>query len=104
MEACVWTAPNAPLSERRLVCKWIALHLLAHHFDIAADKVSYVANQFDIAYQMAASESTTHTDEPTNAEHLSQAVVKSLDDLGKKLRTLDNIPLDISYVQGKCNL
>lgn len=39
----------------------------------------------------------------TNAEHLSQAVVKSLDVLGKKLRALENIPLDISYVQGKPN-
>lgn len=77
--------------------------MLAHHFDIEADAVSYFANQFDVAYQMSESESTA--EEPaSNAEHLSQAVVKSLDDLGKKLRSLDNIPLDISTVQGKAKL
>lgn len=50
---------------------------------------------------MAAIETSSPAEAATNAEDLSQAVVKSLDDLGKKLRALENIPLDISSVQGK---
>lgn len=89
--------PNAPLAARRIVCKSIVLHLLAHKFDIAAEHVNYVADQFDVAYQVV---KTPDEDEATNSEYLSLALVNSLDDLGKKLRALENIPLDISSVQG----
>lgn len=98
MEACVWTPPNAPLTARRIICKSIVLHLLNYHFDIVAEHVSYVADQFDAAYQVA---KPFVIDEATNSEDLSLAVVKTLDELGKKLRALENIPLDISTVQGK---
>lgn len=115
VEACVWASPTAPLAERRLTCKRIAVHLLEHHFGIEPQQVLYVADQLDVVYQVdpakllangndddADDRSTLAAAEigPLNSEHLALSVVKSFDELGRQLRSLDGLPLSVTDVTG----
>lgn len=59
----------------------------------------YVADEFDVAYQLECSH-FLFEDKEDNSENLSFAVIKSFDEVAKHLRALDNIPLDISSVLG----
>lgn len=98
VEACAWSSPAAPLAERRLVCRQIALHLLQHHFTIEPQHVHYVADQTDIAYRLDAVKVPAAA--PSNSEHLALAAVRSFDELGRQLRALDDLPLAITAVTG----
>lgn len=99
VEACLWNSPSDALAKKRVICKAITLHLLNYHYGISSSEISYVADEFDVAYQLE----STHflfEDKEDNAENLAFAVIKSFDEVAKNLRALDNIPLDISSVLG----
>lgn len=84
--------------KKRLITKDICLYLLNHHFNIKASHINYVAGQFDLAYRVSNSYSKTIS-ESENAENLALAVIRSFDDLAKKLRSLD-VELDVTSVLG----
>lgn len=74
------------------------MYLLNHHFNIKAAHINYVAGQFDLAYRVSSSSKSDNESE--NSENLALAVIRSFDDLAKKLRSLD-VELDVTSVLGK---
>lgn len=58
-----------------------------------------MAGQFDLAYRVSSSFSGVQN-EMENSENLALAVIKSFDDLAKKLRSLD-VELDVTSVLGE---
>lgn len=100
VEACVWTTPTAPLAVRRLICRQIVVHLLQHHFTIDEEHLRYVADQLDVVYRVDATKLAVDQAGDSNSEHLALAVVHSFDELGRQLRSLDDIPLAITGCTG----
>lgn len=99
-EACVWGALTSALTEKRLACKQIVLHLLDHHFKINASHIKYIAAELDAAFQLHNAYARFNGAQ-NNSENLSMAVIKSFDELAKNLRSLDGLPLLITSVLGK---
>lgn len=60
--------------------------------------MNYAAGQFDLAYRVSNSYAKT-ADDFENSENLALAVIRSFDDLAKKLRSLD-IELEVTSVLG----
>lgn len=99
-EACVWGSLTSSLVEKRLVCKQIVEHLLNHHFNIENTEVHYTAAQLDKAF--AVNECFTEfLGGSNNAESMSVQVIKTFDELGKNLRSLNELPLVITSVLGE---
>lgn len=88
--------------KKRLITRDICLYLMNHHYNIKASQVNYVAGQFDLAYRVS-SANTKAIDEMENSENLALAVIRSFDDLAKKLRSLD-VELDVTSVLGKLTI
>lgn len=90
---------TSSIAEKRLVCKQIVNHLLEHHFKVSPSDVHYTAAQMDSAY--AVNECFKEFLEgENNSENMAVQVIKSFDELGKHLRTLDELPLVITSVLG----
>lgn len=85
--------------KKRLVTREICLFLMNHHFNIKTTHINYVAGQFDLAYRVSNSYSKTDN-ESENSENLALTVIRSFDDLAKKLRSLD-VELDVNSVLGE---
>lgn len=86
--------------EKRLVCKQIVEHLLNHHFGIELAQIHYTAGQMDKAF--AVNECfKDFLDGENNAENMAVQVIKTFDELGKNLRSLDDLPLVITSVLGE---
>ncbi|KAG4066138.1 hypothetical protein HA402_010340 [Bradysia odoriphaga] len=84
--------------KKRLITRDICLYLMNHHYNIKSSHMNYVAGQFDLAYRVSNSYSKT-VDDCENSENLALAVIRSFDDLAKKLRSLD-VELDVNSVLG----
>lgn len=98
-EACVWGSLTSSLVEKRLVCKEIVEHLLDHHFGIKLGQIHYTAGQMDKAF--AVNECfKDFLEGDNNAEKMTIQVIKTFDELGKNLRSLDELPLVITSVLG----
>lgn len=93
-ESVLWCTANAPIGEKRLICQKIVCFLLKHHFHVIADKINYVAHQFDVAIKTIFNEMNE-----TNEER-SLVAIKSFDELSKELRGLNDLPLEIVSVLG----
>lgn len=98
-EACAWGYPNMSLAKRRVICKSIVYYLIKEHFGINMTHINYVANQFDIVY-LVDNTLFSFEDGDTDIERLTSCAIQSADQLSKQLRSLQNIPLNISTVQG----
>lgn len=61
-----------------------------------------MAGQFDLAYRVSTSFTKVEND-TENSESLALAVIKSFDDLAKKLRSLD-VELDVTSVLGSSSV
>lgn len=70
-----------------------------HHFNIKTAYINYVAGQFDLSYRVSSSACEV-AHETETSENLALAVIRSFDDLAKKLRSLD-VELDITSVLGE---
>lgn len=88
--------------EKRLICKNIVEHLLNHHFSIEASDIHYTAAQMDKVFSVNEC-FRDFAEGDNNAENMAVQVVKSFDELGKHLRTLDELPLAITSVLGTQN-
>lgn len=98
-EACVWGSLTSSLAEKRLASKQIVEHLLQHHFDIDIATIHYTAAQMDSAYALNEC-FKEFLDGENNAENMAVQVIKTFDELGKNLRSLDELPLVITSVLG----
>lgn len=99
-EACVWGTLTSSMTEKRLACKQIVLHLLHHHFKINTANVKYTATELDSAFELH-NAYMKFKGSQNNAENLSVAVIKTFDELAKTLRSLDGLPLVITSVLGQ---
>jgi U3 small nucleolar RNA-associated protein 22 len=93
-ESLLWCPATAPIGEKRLICMKIVQFLLKHHFNIANEKVNYIANQFEIVIRNIFNELIE-----TNEERSLQ-VIRTFDELSRQLRSLNDIPLEIVSVLG----
>lgn len=93
-EAVLWAPANSPVAEKRLICKKIVLYLMKHHFKIQENKICYVAEQFEIVIRQIFSELNE-----TNEEKCLKCI-QTFDELGKELRNLSDLPLEITTVLG----
>lgn len=98
-EAVVWCSASATLAQKRMICHQIVSYLLNEKFDIPIENgVIYVADQLDSLLGR-------HTLLPADfdcgtGEEAALRVIGALDSLGKQLRQLEDIPLEVSAVQG----
>lgn len=93
-ESVLWCRADAPIGEKRLICRNIIMFLLKHHFHIIGEKVNYVANQMEITIKQIFNELNE-----TNEER-SLVAIKAFDELSKQLRALNDLPLEIVSVLG----
>jgi U3 small nucleolar RNA-associated protein 22 len=93
-ESVLWCHADAPIGEKRLICKQIVTFLLAQHFNIISNKINYIASQFDTTIRTIFNELTE-----TNEER-SLVAIRAFDELSKELRNLSNLPLEIVSVLG----
>ncbi|KAM4706920.1 nucleolar protein 6 isoform 2-T2 [Discoglossus pictus] len=89
-EAVVW--PGSTVSEKRKVPELIVKHLLELHADIPESSVHYTGTLLDPII-------TRGKEAGTGEEHIVD-VVKSYDDLSRKLWNLEDLPLTVTSVQG----
>lgn len=103
-ESCVWSASGESFTKKRLIVGRIVEHLLGHHFGFQSSQIQYVAGQLDKVYKLNHIFKVDKLDKDINqevdAETTALEVIKSFDDLGQKLRTLDELPLEITNIQG----
>ena len=92
-ESCVWGKSTDPMGEKRLICKNICLHLLNVHFDLDMG-IDYFADQFDVAIR------TKHSAINETNEEKSLKVIRSFDELSRKMKDLDGLPLAINAILG----
>lgn len=81
----------------------IVQHLLNHHFNIEKSNIHYTAAQMDKAFSVNEC-FRDFLEGDNNAENMAIQVVKSFDELGKNLRSLDDLPLVITSVLGMENI
>lgn len=84
-----WALPNEKPVERRLIMRRITAHLLRMHLSLSEEKIMHAVDQLDFALV------------PTNEDSSSTAgkLLEVFDNLAKRLRNLDDIPLRVSSVQ-----
>lgn len=100
VEACVWCSSTDSLSTKRLVCQRIIEHLLQHHLQINSTEFLYLAGQLDRVFQLNPLYVRDVTDLSEDAENSTLAIVQSADELGRQLRQLKDLALDISGIKG----
>ncbi|XP_055904570.1 nucleolar protein 6 [Eupeodes corollae] len=103
-ESCVWSASGESFAKKRLIVQRIVEHLLGHHFSLPSPLINYIAGDLDKAYRLnrifKVDKLQKDVNQETDAETTSLEVINSFDDLGQKLRTLDDLPLEITNIQG----
>ncbi|XP_060893920.1 nucleolar protein 6 [Labrus mixtus] len=90
-EAVLWEGES--MCQKQLVPRQIITHLLQLHADIPESCVRYVGAMVDDVIK-------TGNKVPSTGEEESLLVVKSYDDLSRKLWGLEGLPLSITAVQG----
>ncbi|KAL5273701.1 NOL6 family protein [Megaselia abdita] len=103
-EACVWSSATDSLSTKRLICQKIVEHLLDHHLQVKSTEIFYSAGQIDKVFKLNTLYVREVTDLTEDAESCTLAVIQNADDLGKQLRQLTDLPLDISGIQGTSSI
>lgn len=93
-ESVLWCTANAPTGEKRLICQNIMTFLLKQHFNVNSDKINCISNQFEVVIRNIFNEMFE-----TNEERSLNAT-RAFDEMGKELRNLKNLPLEIVSVLG----
>ncbi|XP_061469328.1 nucleolar protein 6 isoform X2 [Rhineura floridana] len=90
-EAVLWDAPN--MNQKRLIPEQIIRHLLKLHMDIPESSICYAGALLESVIKLGR--------EPTGTgEEAMVRVVRSYDDLSRKLWNLEGLPLTVTAVQG----
>ncbi len=93
-ESVLWTSADSPVGEKRLICQKIVLYLLETHLKIPAKKIVYIADQFDVVIRQIFQEKNELNEEK------SLKCIQTFDELAKELRSLTDLPLEITSVLG----
>ncbi|XP_017474357.1 PREDICTED: nucleolar protein 6 [Rhagoletis zephyria] len=105
-ESVVWAATTDSLWKRRLVVRSIIAHLLQHHFQLENKDFDYIAGELDISYRLTPIFKTEKmhekfkVEQDVDAEDTSLHVIRSFDDLARKLHALNELPLEIVSISG----
>uniref|UniRef100_A0A8D2Q7D4 Nucleolar protein 6 n=1 Tax=Varanus komodoensis TaxID=61221 RepID=A0A8D2Q7D4_VARKO len=90
-EAVLWDAPN--VSQKRRIPERIVRHLLQLHMGIPESCICYTGTRLEAVIQQGR--------EPTGTgEEATVSLVRSYDDLSRKLWKLEGLPLSVTAVQG----
>ncbi|XP_033020116.1 nucleolar protein 6 [Lacerta agilis] len=90
-EAVLWDAPN--MSQKRLIFEQIIRHLLQLHMDIPETSICYTGGLLEPVIKLGREPAGT-------GEEAMLSVVRSYDDLSRKLWKLEGLPLTVTSVQG----
>ncbi|XP_067320780.1 nucleolar protein 6 isoform X2 [Anolis sagrei] len=90
-EAVLWDAPN--VSQKRLIPEQIICHLLQLHMDIPDSSICYTGALLESVIKMGREPSGTGEEAMVN-------LIRSYDDLSRKLWNLEGLPLTVTSVQG----
>ncbi|KAH0627778.1 hypothetical protein JD844_008114 [Phrynosoma platyrhinos] len=90
-EAVLWDATN--MSQKRLIPEQIIRHLLQLHMDIPESSICYTGALLESVIKMGREPSGTGEEAMVN-------LVRSYDDLSRKLWNLEGLPLTVTSVQG----
>lgn len=96
-ECVVWNAKS--IKDQRHIIESILKYILNRHFKISPKSCNLVMSQLDCLLQLPSLRFKNGIPYGTG-EKISQMVCRNFDSFAKKLRTLDNLPLSISSVQG----
>ncbi|XP_059610144.1 nucleolar protein 6 [Phlebotomus argentipes] len=103
-EACVWAPSSSSLTRKRMICRDIVRHLLSHHLEVSEESVgkfcTYVGNQLNCEIPASESSKGGKYRDGYDTEMMSLHVIQEFDALGKILRSLEDLPLEITGVQG----
>ncbi|XP_020715347.1 nucleolar protein 6 isoform X2 [Ceratitis capitata] len=105
-ESVVWASANDSLWKRRLVVRSIITHLLQHHFQLESKDFDYIAGELDISYRLTPVFKTERmhekykVEQDVDSEDTSLNVIRSFDDLARKLHALNELPLEIVSIAG----
>ncbi|XP_033607618.1 nucleolar protein 6 isoform X3 [Cryptotermes secundus] len=98
-EAVVWNSGSATLAQKRMICHKIVTYLLNEKFGFPTENgIIYVADQLDSLLERSMLLPADF--EYGTGEEATVRVIGALDSLGKQLRQLNDIPLEVSAVQG----
>lgn len=82
---------DATMENKRLICREIISYILQKHLGLK--KLDYTANEFDVALKM------NKKIELSNEESALK-VIRSFDEVCKAIRGLDDLPLEVTSIQG----
>ncbi|XP_053148481.1 nucleolar protein 6 isoform X2 [Hemicordylus capensis] len=89
-EAVLWDAPN--MSQKRLIPEQIIRHLLKLHMDIPESSICYTGALLESVIKLGREPAGT-------GEEAMVSIVRSYDDLSRKLWNLEGLPLTVTAVQ-----
>ncbi|XP_054842072.1 nucleolar protein 6 [Eublepharis macularius] len=90
-EAVLWNAPNH--SQKRLIPEQVIRHLLQLHMDIPESAICYTGALLESVIKLGREPAGTGEEDMVD-------VVRSYDDLSRKLWNLEGLPLTVTAVQG----
>ncbi|GAB0092956.1 Nucleolar protein 6 [Sergentomyia squamirostris] len=101
-EACVWAPSGSCLTRKRMISQEIVTHLLCHHLKVSEDSVlfNYLGNQLNCEITLRETGKGIKFPDGYDTEMMSLNVVQEFDALSKILRGLEDLPLEITAVQG----
>ncbi|XP_044728084.1 nucleolar protein 6 [Chrysoperla carnea] len=91
MECIIWDSSDSNKLTRRDICTKIINYLLESKLFIKSERIQHICDEF---MQLDVQDSQEDDDD------LSLRIIQSYDNLVKKLRSLQNLPLDITAAQG----
>lgn len=103
-EACIWAPSSSCMTRKRMICQNIAYHLLSHHLDLSEESLrkscAYAGNQLNCEIPLKDPAKSDKYRDGYDSEMMSLNVIQEFDALGKILRGLEDLPLEITGVQG----
>nr|XP_018906280.1 PREDICTED: nucleolar protein 6 [Bemisia tabaci] len=97
-EATIWAEDNAPLKEKRITTQHMLTYLLDFKLNLKMPQYQYVSNQTENFLDN--NQFIPHGFKYGTGEEACLQVMSAFDQLGKQLRSLKNLPLDISTLVG----
>lgn len=92
MECIIWDSSDSNKLTRRDICTKIINYLLEAKLFIKSERIQHICDEFMQLNDVQ--------DSQEDVDDLSLRIIQSYDNLVKKLRSLQNLPLDITAAQG----
>uniref|UniRef100_A0A1B0CTL3 Nucleolar protein 6 n=1 Tax=Lutzomyia longipalpis TaxID=7200 RepID=A0A1B0CTL3_LUTLO len=103
-EACIWAPSSSSLTRKRMISRDIVFHLLSHHLEMSEESLrescTYSGNELNCEITAKEKAKGGKYRDGYDTEMMSLHVIQEFDALGKVLRSLEDLPLEITAVQG----